>query len=226
MSWFSRAANAFRGRRIDGELEEELQFHTEARAAELIRAGMGAREAEREARRRMGNGLAFREDSRDIQIAPRLEALWRDARFGVRMLGKDRVVTAAAVVSLALAIGACTAAFALIDAPILRPCRCGSRNGWWTSDRRPATQCREHAVSAEQPLCPVRRRRTGESAPAICHREFLPGAGAAGGRWEAGRAAGRSAAGGAPGGGDQLSLLAAALRRKRRSDGTAVPVFR
>ena len=120
MSWVSRAVNAFRGGRLDRELEEELRFHYEARVEELVRGGMSLREAERQARQRMGNGLVFREQGRDVRLAPRLEAVWKDARFGIRMLAKDRAVTTAAVVSLALAIGACTAAFALIDAAILR----------------------------------------------------------------------------------------------------------
>src|SRR5438128_5416671 len=48
-------------------------------------------------------------------------SLFLDARFGLRMLRKHRVVTSAAILSLSLAIGACTAAFSLIDALILRP---------------------------------------------------------------------------------------------------------
>ena len=102
-------------------MEDELRFHLEARARELTRNGMAAAEAERKARRRLGNSLALREQSRDIRLTPRVEALWRDLRFAVRVLSKDRVVTIAAVASLALAIGACTAAFSLIDAMILRP---------------------------------------------------------------------------------------------------------
>ena len=121
MSWLSRVANAFRGERVDRELDEELRFHLEARAADLTDAGMDPREARREARRRMGNNLALREQSRDVRLAAWLESLWRDVRFGFRMLWKDRVVTSAAVLSLGLALGACTAAFALIDALILRP---------------------------------------------------------------------------------------------------------
>lgn len=49
-----------------------------------------------------------------------LESLWRDLRLGFRLLGKDAIVSSTAVISLALAIGACTAAFSLIDALILR----------------------------------------------------------------------------------------------------------
>jgi len=121
MSWLSRLANAFRSRRMDRELDEELRFHMESRKEEMVRQGVSAQEAERTVRRRMGNSLATRERSRDIRLMPWMESLWRDLRFGMRVLAKDRVVTAAAVVSLALAIGACTAAFALIDAMILRP---------------------------------------------------------------------------------------------------------
>lgn len=121
MSWLGRAANALRSERVDREIEEEMRFHFEARVEELVRGGMSLREAEREARRRMGNALRFREQGREARLLPWLEALWKDARFGARMLAKDRVVTGAAVVSLALAIGASTAAFALIDAAILRP---------------------------------------------------------------------------------------------------------
>lgn len=120
MSWFSRITNAFHFERLDRELDAELQFHLEARTEELIRSGISAHEAQRLARQRLGNQLALRERSRDIRLTGWLESLWRDARFGIRVLWKDRVVTLAAVFSLALAIGACIAAFALIDALILR----------------------------------------------------------------------------------------------------------
>ncbi len=53
-------------------------------------------------------------------ILTMLESLGRDLRLGLRLLYKDAVVSSAAVISLGLAIGACTAAFSLIDAVILR----------------------------------------------------------------------------------------------------------
>ena len=64
--------------------------------------------------------LALRESSRDVRLAPWLDSLWCDLRFGHRLLRKDAVVSSAAVLSLGLAIGACTAAFSLVDALILR----------------------------------------------------------------------------------------------------------
>jgi len=121
MSWLSRLINVFRSESLDRDLQDELQYHAEARAAQLVRDGADPSEAARAARRRLGNQLAIREYSRDAKLLPWLESLLRDLRFGARILLKEPAVTAAAVVSLSLAIGACTAAFSLIDALILRP---------------------------------------------------------------------------------------------------------
>jgi len=121
MSWVSRVVNALRGEHVDRELDDEIRFHVEARADDLVCEGMSAQQAEVMAKRRLGNSLALRERSRDVKLLPWLESLCQDARFGLRVLRKDLPVSLAAVISLALAIGACTAAFALIDALILRP---------------------------------------------------------------------------------------------------------
>src|SRR5437667_12912683 len=56
-----------------------------------------------------------------VKALPWLEWLLQDVRFGARMLWKDRAAMAAAVISLSLALGACSTAFSLIDALILRP---------------------------------------------------------------------------------------------------------
>src|SRR5215471_12662559 len=50
-----------------------------------------------------------------------IDALRSDALFGWRQIAKKKVTSTAAVLSLALAIGACTSAFRLIDALLLRP---------------------------------------------------------------------------------------------------------
>ena len=74
-----------------------------------------------EARRSFGSALRTREASRDVRLAAWLDSLRADAVFGWRQLVKKKVTSAAAVLSLALAIGACTSAFRLIDALLLRP---------------------------------------------------------------------------------------------------------
>ena len=120
MSWLSRFANVFRSDRVGDELDEELAFHVDATADALVDEGVPPSEAARLARRRVGNTGALRERSRDVKLLPWLDALVRDIRTGGRALRRDSLVSAAAIVSMAMAIGACTAAFGLIDALILR----------------------------------------------------------------------------------------------------------
>ena len=121
MSWISRIANAFRPEQTAAGLDDELQFHLDQRIDDLVRGGMPRPEAELRARRQLGNRLALRESSYDVKSAAWLGSLLRDFRFGLRMLAKHRTASLAAMASLALAIGACTAAFALIDGLIFRP---------------------------------------------------------------------------------------------------------
>jgi predicted permease len=121
MSWISRIANSFRPGYTAASLDEELQFHLDQRIAGMIRGGIPRQEAELLARRQLGNRLHLRESSYDVKSAARLDSLLRDFRFGLRMLAKHRTASLAAIVSLALAIGASTAAFTLIDALIFRP---------------------------------------------------------------------------------------------------------
>src|SRR5579862_4055765 len=121
MSWISRIVNAFRPEHTAAVLDDELQVHLDQRIAELERGGMPRAETEQRARRQLGNRLQLRESSYDVKSAAWLDALLRDFRLGLRMLAKHRTASLAAIVSLALAIGAYTAAFTLIDALILRP---------------------------------------------------------------------------------------------------------
>ena len=121
MSWLSRLVNVVRPARVDRDLDEEIRFHLEARVAEFTKAGMPADEARRHARRQFGNTLVLRESSRDIKLLPRFELVLRDVAFGLRLCRRYKMVTAAAVISLSLAIGACVAGFSLVDALVLRP---------------------------------------------------------------------------------------------------------
>jgi predicted permease len=121
MSMWSRLRNVFRAGRVEGELEEELRFHLDERIRELMAGGMSREAAAAQVARRFGNPLRWREQSRDVKLLPWLDSILRDIRLGLRMLRKNAVVTGAAVASLSLALGACVAAFSLVDALILRP---------------------------------------------------------------------------------------------------------
>ena len=120
MSLWSRLANVFRAGRVQRDLDDELQFHLEERTRALIASGMTPEAAARDAARRLGDPLRLREESLDVKLLPWLDSLGRDVRLGARMLRKNAVVTSAAVVSLSAALGACVAAFSLVDALVLR----------------------------------------------------------------------------------------------------------
>ena len=113
MSLWSRLVNVFRADRLTRELDEEMQWHIE----EAIQQGREPGEV----RKSFGPLLSRREESRDIRIIPWLDSLRADAVLGYRQLMKRKVAAAAAILSLALASGACTSAFRLIDALLLRP---------------------------------------------------------------------------------------------------------
>ena len=113
MSLWSRLTNAFRGDRLNHEIDEEFAFHIE----EAIAAG----DDPAEVRRTFGSQLRLREQSRDARIIGWLDCLRADLVFGCRQLLKRKITTTAAVLSLALAIGACTSAFRIIDALFFRP---------------------------------------------------------------------------------------------------------
>ena len=112
MSLWSRITNVLHGERVNREIDEELEAH--------IREAVAQGRDPVEARRAFGSALRHREESRDVRLVGWLESLRSDAIFGLRQLKKTKVTSAAAILSLALAIGACTSAFRLIDAILLR----------------------------------------------------------------------------------------------------------
>src|SRR5580704_3633856 len=108
MSLWTRVWNVFRGDRLNRELNEEFESHLEEAIAE-------GRDPE-DVRRAFGSMLRHREASRRVRVAGWLDGLRADVIFGWRQLRRNRVTSAAAVLSLALAMGACVSAFRLIDA--------------------------------------------------------------------------------------------------------------
>ncbi|HEY3742643.1 MAG TPA: ADOP family duplicated permease [Bryobacteraceae bacterium] len=114
MSVWSKIANVFRSsERRNAELDEEAESHID----EAIARGRSSSEA----RRAFGSPLLMRERSGDLRVVVWLDSLRADAIFGWRQLLKTKVTTAAAIMTLALALGSCASAFRLIDALLLRP---------------------------------------------------------------------------------------------------------
>jgi hypothetical protein len=102
-----------RRRQLDDDVRDELAFHMAMREEAL-----GSRA---HARRRFGNPVVIGEDLRELwSLAPRLDALARDARFAARTLATRPGFSLAVIVTLGLAIGATTAMFAIVDGALVR----------------------------------------------------------------------------------------------------------
>ncbi len=128
LRWLARlrfvSRTLIRPRRLEDELNRELQYHLEREIEEGLRAGLTPEKARYAAMRAMGAVEKSKEECRDehhVKFVQRLEAILRDVRFSFRMLGRAPVFSAAMVLTLALGIGANTAVFSAIDAVLLRP---------------------------------------------------------------------------------------------------------
>ena len=106
--------------RVESELEEELQHHLAEQARRNAGRGMTAAEAHVQAVRELGGKAKIEEECRDARGLGYLEDLVHDVRYGLRAMRRSPAVTAVAILSLALGIGANTAVFSLINAVMLR----------------------------------------------------------------------------------------------------------
>ena len=110
----------FHKQQAERELDDELRDYLEKSSAEKMRRGLNREEALRAARIEMGGMEVVKENVRSVGWETILETLWSDLRFGARLLRFNPVFAGAAILSLALGIGANTAIFQLLDAVRMR----------------------------------------------------------------------------------------------------------
>jgi predicted permease len=115
-----RILSFLRGRRMEQDLRAEIDAHLAMQEAEFRERGMDPATAHTAALREFGGVAQAMEDYRERRGLPLLETAARDARYAVRGLRQNPGFTAAAVLSLALGIGANTAIFSLFHALMLR----------------------------------------------------------------------------------------------------------
>jgi putative ABC transport system permease protein len=119
--WWARLAGLFRRGRPESDLDDEVRFHVEMLVESNMRRGMRPDEARTEALRTFGGITQMKEAYRDQRSLPWLEMFVQDARYSLRSLARTPAFAAAALVTLALGIGATTAVFSVINAVFLQP---------------------------------------------------------------------------------------------------------
>jgi putative ABC transport system permease protein len=135
-----RARYLIRRGRFDADLREELEFHRASIERELQDRGTDSAEARFAARRAIGSVALAQDDAYDVWIPRALQGVGQDVRLAFRSLRATPILTAVAILSLALGIGANTAIFSLVDSLVLRalPVKDPERltvlaNGNWTN---------------------------------------------------------------------------------------------
>ena len=115
----NRVAYLFRRGQFDRELDQEVQFHIETRADDLEWSGLTREQALNQARREFGSGARALEETRAAWQITWLEDLTRDLRYCGRALRRSPGFALAAILSLALGIGANTTVFSIVKALLL-----------------------------------------------------------------------------------------------------------
>lgn len=118
--WLNRVVSSWRTPSLDERLKDEIEAHLELATRDNVARGMPPDEARKAALRSFGGVLRIREAYRDTARWPALGDLWRDARYAVRTCRRSPGFALLAIGTLALAIGANTAIFSLLNALVLR----------------------------------------------------------------------------------------------------------
>jgi len=119
--WMARVWAFFFRRRRDADLEAELAAHLDFAIEENIERGLSPQEARREALAKIGGMQQAREKHRETRGLMKIDIVMYDLRYTFRTLGRDLGFTIAAVLILALGIGANVAVFSVVNTLLLRP---------------------------------------------------------------------------------------------------------
>ncbi len=117
MTWLGRL---LKKRALDRDLDRELRAHLDLLTDDLMRSGLSREEANRRARITLGGVEQVKEASRDARGTRFVEDWWQDTRYALRALRRAPGFSAAAILTLAVGIGANTAVWSVLDALVFR----------------------------------------------------------------------------------------------------------
>src|SRR6202167_6771147 len=110
-----------RRRDFEAGMSEELRFHIEQYTDDLVRAGMSREQAARVIRKELGSTINVEADCREAFGVHFFDEFRRQLKYAARLLRKSPAFTAAALLTLAVCLGANLTIFAVIDSVLLRP---------------------------------------------------------------------------------------------------------
>lgn len=115
--------------RPSSDVDDELRFHIDAHADDLIRRGMAPDAAEREALRAFGDWQKYHDETssidrdyaREARMKELISSVWSDVAYALRGLRRNPAFAFVATTTLALGIGATVAVFGAVSGVVLRP---------------------------------------------------------------------------------------------------------
>ena len=117
----ARSRTLFGRRRDESDVRDELEFHLAMQVRANREQGMTDQEAQRRARAALGGFTQTKELARDVRPLQWLARSARDLRYTLRSLRRAPGFTVVAIVTIGLAIGACTSMYSVVHGVVLKP---------------------------------------------------------------------------------------------------------
>ena len=119
MFLFTKIRNSLSSRKLNSEIQQEMETHVALLEEEACRTGLSTESARAEARRRFGRQGKHFDSIREVSVSTCVSELEQDMRFTMRQMRRNRGFTAVAILVIGLGIGAVTTIFSLVDAVLI-----------------------------------------------------------------------------------------------------------